>query len=152
MKSITISAYEAWINKEGKAMPGCKPYEVDFYTEMFRIRDGHYKPVIDACRAITNKEERNKFKCEKLPSLSISAVCKNWRKLENVDHHTGLLNLDIDYAGNEHIENWEELRDIIFQRPLVVCAFLSASGKGLSFVVKIDPAEHKDVFFSIVDE
>lgn len=152
LKFIRISAYRAWVRKDGEAMPGCKPYDTDFYSEMKRIQDGTYKPIIDECRAIKDKKARDKFKCEKLPSLTLSAVCRDWRKTENIIEYTNLLNLDIDQTGNEHVKDWGELRDIIFNQPAVVAAFLSASGQGISFVVKIDHLKHKDTFFSIVDE
>lgn len=150
--NIPISAYRAWVKKDGTAMPGCRPFDTDFYTEMYRIKNGDYKDIIDECRQLPDKAARSRFKCEKLRSLTISAICKDWRKTENMVKHTGLLNLDIDKEGNEWVQDWGQLRDDIFMRKDVVAAFLSASGEGVSFVVKIDPLKHKDTFFSIVDE
>lgn len=144
---IKISGYSAW-----QGRPGCKPYDTDFYTEMNRIRDGYYKPIVDKYRSITNNEERQQYKIDKLPSLTISAVCKMWRKKENVVNHTGLLNLDIDAKSNKHITDWQAVRDQIFNIKKVVACFLSVSGEGVTFVVKINPDKHKDTFFSIVDE
>lgn len=143
---IPISAYKAHKNK-----PGCKPYDTDFYSEMNRIKDGYYKVIIDKYRSIKDSEEKKRYKINELPSLTISSVCKVWRKLENVVNHTGLLNLDIDKKSNEHIEDWGALRDQIFAMSGVVASFLSVSGEGVTFVVKIKPEQHKDAFFSIVD-
>lgn len=144
---IKISAYKAW-----KGKPGCKPYDTDFYTEMQRIKDGYYKDIATRYRSITDKDQKYQYKVSELPSISISAVCKNWRNLENVVHHTGLLNLDIDKKSNEHIQDWGALRDQIFGLKGVVASFLSVSGEGVTFVIKIHPDQHKDVFFSVVDE
>lgn len=143
---IKISAYKAWKNK-----PGCKPYDTDFYTEMDRIRTGYYKIIADKYRSIVDPEEKKRYKVNELPSISISAVCKDWRKTENVVNHTGLLNLDIDKKSNQHIEDWPAVRDQIFGMRGVVSSFLSVSGEGVTFVVKIKPELHKDSFFSIVD-
>lgn len=143
---IKISAYRAW-----KGKPGCKPYDTDFYTEMNRIKDGYYKEIAKKYRSITDKEQRYQYKINELPSITISAVCKNWRNLENVVNHSGLLNLDIDKKSNEHIEDWGQLRDQIFGMRGVVASFLSVSGQGVTFVVKVHPEQHKDSFFSIVD-
>lgn len=143
---IKISAYKAWKNK-----PGCKPYDTDFYTEMQRIKDGYYKVIADKYRSITDSEQKKNYKINELPSLSISAVCKVWRKTENVVSHTGLLNLDIDKKSNQHISDWGAVRDQIFGMKNVVASFLSVSGEGVTFVVKINPDHHKDAFFSIVD-
>lgn len=144
---IKISAYRAW-----KDRPGCKPYDTDFYTEMEAIRDGKYKDVAQRCREIKDDEERKKYKVSYLPSLTISAVCKIWRKLDNVVAHTGLLNIDIDQKSNSHIKDWEALRDQLFKLNGVLVAFVSVSGNGVTFVVRVRPEQHKDTFFSIVDE
>src|SRR5882672_5725885 len=144
---IKISAYKAW-----KGKPGCKPYDTDFYGEMLKIKEGFYKPIVEKYRSITNAEDKAAYKINELPSLSISAVCKIWRKKENVVNHSGLLNLDIDSKSNQHVTDWPGLRDQIFNLKKVVASFLSVSGHGVTFVVKIDPERHKDTFFSIVDE
>lgn len=144
--TIKISAYKAW-----KGKPGCKPYDTDFYTEMNRIKEGYYKQVAQTYRSIADSEQKKRYKIDQLPALSISAVCKNWRKLENVVEHTGLLNLDIDKKSNQHIEDWGALRDQIFGMKGVVASFLSVSGEGVTFVVRIKPEQHRDSFFSIVD-
>jgi hypothetical protein len=144
---IKISAYKAWKNR-----PGCKPYDTDFYSEMERIKNGAYKDVVDKCREITDEEERKKYKVSYLPSLTISAVCRQWRKLENVVSHTGLLNIDIDAKSNPHITDFEQLRDQLFELNGVVACFLSVSGRGVTFVVRVNPEQHKDTFYSIVDE
>lgn len=143
---IKISAYKAW-----KGKPGCKPYDTDFYTEMERIKSGFYREVAEQYRSLPDGDIKRNFKIDNLPSLTISAVCKNWRKSENVLNHSGLLNLDIDKKSNQHITDWGLLRDQIFGLHGVVASFLSVSGEGVTFVVKINPDHHKDAFFSIVD-
>lgn len=143
---IKISAYKAWKNR-----PGCKPYDTDFYTEMLRIKEGYYKEIADKYRSLPEGDEKRNFKIDNLPSLTISAVCHNWRKSENVVAHTGLLNLDIDKKSNQHITDWGLLRDQIFGMRGVVASLLSVSGEGVTFVVKVHPDKHKDSFFSIVD-
>ncbi len=143
---IKISAYKAW-----KGKPGCVPYDTDFYSEMRRIGDGSYADIVRKYRSIADRDERLRYKIDQLPSLTISALCHHWRKLENVVSHSGLLNLDIDKKSNQHITDWPALRDQIFEMPGVVCSFLSVSGEGVTFVVRIAPEQHKDAFFSIVD-
>lgn len=133
-------------------VPGCIPYMTDFYTEMERIRDGYYKVLIEHLRSIEDHDAKKEFKSGFLPSLTISCVCKNWRKLENMVNHSGLLNIDIDTKGNEHVTDWGAVRDELFTRAKdIVAAFLSASGNGVTFVVRIDPELHLDSFNSIAD-
>lgn len=146
---IIISSYTPHTNKEGVLHPGCIPFNTSFETEMARIKAGYYKELIDKCRLIEDHKERNEFKAKYLPSLTISAICKDWRKEANVISHTGLLTFDIDKDHNPQITDWPKLRDEIFNSEKVVCSFLSASGNGLAFVIKIIPAHHKDVFYTI---
>src|ERR1051326_2104615 len=94
---IPISGYRpAFSKKRGEFVPGCIPYATDFYTEMERIRDGHYRAVVEQCRGIEDKKQRSAFKAQNLPSITISAVCRDWRKTGNVVNHSGLMNVDID--------------------------------------------------------
>lgn len=146
---VTISSYKPHTNREGVLHPGCIPFDTEFETEMDRIKNGYYASLIEQCRLISDHKERNDFKAKYLPSLTISAICKDWRNEKNVVQHTGFITFDIDKDHNPQIEDWGKLRDEIFISPKVVCAFLSASGNGLAFIVKILPAHHKDVFYSI---
>lgn len=147
--AIKISSYKHYQNKAGIINPGCFPFDTFFETEMQRIKTGYYADLITRCRAIQDHKERNLFKAQYLPSLTISAVCKDWRNEANVISHTGLLTFDVDQDHNPGVSDWPKLRDEIFNSEKVVCCFLSASGKGLAFVVKVIPAQHKDVFFSV---
>jgi hypothetical protein len=149
---IIISNYKPYTNKDGILHPGCIPFNTTFETEMQNIKDGIYKDLISQCRNILDHKERNNYKAKYLPSLTISAVCKDWRKEANVINHTGLICFDIDKDHNKNVEDWGKLRDQIFKSEKVVCCFLSASGQGLAFILKIIPSQHKDVFYSIEQE
>ena len=149
---IVISSYLPHTNKEGILHPGCIPFDTTFESEMQKIKDGYYADLIKQCREITDHKERNIFKAKYLPSLTVSAVCKDWRKEANVVNHTGLILFDIDKDHNPNIEDWGKLRDEIFKSDKVLCCFLSASFNGLAFVLKIIPGHHKDVFYSIERE
>jgi hypothetical protein len=149
---ITISSYLPHTNKQGILHPGCIPFDTTFEIEMERIKNGYYKELIAKCRAISDHKERNEFKAKYLPSLTISAICKDWRKEANVVQHTGLITFDIDSDHNPGVTDWPKLRDEIFKSEKVICSFLSASGNGLAFCLKIIPSQHKDVFHSIEQE
>ncbi|HEY1025330.1 MAG TPA: BT4734/BF3469 family protein, partial [Sphingobacteriaceae bacterium] len=139
------------MRKENRYAPGWKPMDTDFYTEMFAIRDGAYYDVVSEIRKETDPDKRQELKGRTLKAITISANVENHRKIENCKH-SGLLNIDIDPKENPEIDNWEELRDTLFEMPEVVACFLSVSGEGVTFVVKINPDKHKDVFNSIKDE
>jgi hypothetical protein len=151
--SIKISAYKPkYSNKNSSYVPGVVPYEVDFFDEMLAIKNGKYKEIVDVVRSIQDKKERDAYKIQHLPALTISALVKDYRSVDNVVNHSGLLNIDIDPKGNDNLKSvsdYEALRDTIAGMPAVICSFLSVSGMGLTFVVKINPDQHEDCFRSI---
>jgi hypothetical protein len=153
---IKISAYKPIYSKlKNKMVPGCIPYDADLYEELYAIKNGSHKAIINDLRQIKDKDQRSDFKARNLKALTISCICKEWRKRDNVVEHTGLLNIDIDQTGNEDLrtkEDFESLRDTIAGLPTVVASFLSASGLGVTFIVKIKPEEHKKAFDSIKGE
>lgn len=151
--SIKISAYKPkYSSKAGSYVPGVTPYQVDFFDEMLAIKNGKYKDIVEIVRGISDKKERDAYKIQHLPALTISALVNDYRSLDNIDSHSGLLNIDIDAKNNEKLKtqsDFEALRDTISGIPSVICAFLSVSGMGLTFVVKINPDQHEDCFRSI---
>jgi len=154
--NLKISAYKPkYSSKTEQMVPGVIPYEVDFFDEMLNIKNGKYKEIVNSVRSIEIKKDRDRFKIENLPALTISALVKDYRKTENIVKHSGLLNIDIDSKGNDHLNTTEDfiaLKKSISQIPAVICAFLSVSGEGLTFVVKINPEQHEDCFRSIENE
>lgn len=150
-KKITVSKFGSYFSKQkNKVVPGGKPSDADFYSEMVKIKNGDYLQIIEQLKSIKDPDEQKKFKESKLPSFCISCRIKDWRKEENIISHSGLLNIDIDGEQNLHIEDWHEMRDrICDQLPTIVSCFLSARGNGLSFVVKINPSKHRETYSSI---
>jgi hypothetical protein len=147
MSNISISLFKP--GRTGK--PGLKPYPTDFYSEMTKIKDGTHYPVIKELREIKDDLEKRAFKAAKLEAFTISAHVDGKREIKNATP-SGLLAIDLDPKGNPTITDWGAVRDLIFEMPEVVAAFLSASGQGVAYVVKINPAKFKDVFYSIKDE
>lgn len=146
---IQLSGYTPFKNGSGRWVPGAKPEDTDFYKEMLHIGAGTYQPVIDTLRGIDDKDERTQFKASSLYAFTISGRFHTWRKKENLIEHTNLLNIDIDAGANPNVTDWGQLRDLISKQNFIVSAFLSASGAGLSFVVRVLPEEHHDCFLCI---
>jgi hypothetical protein len=148
---ISISKFGSYFSKaKNKVVPGGKPSDTDFYTEMLNIKQGYYRSIIDELKSIKGPDEQKRFKESKLPSFSISCRCKDWRKEENIISHSGLLNIDVDGEQNLHIDDWNEMRDRLSEQlPTIVSCFISARGNGLSFVVKIKPDKHRETYNSV---
>ncbi len=147
MSEIKISLFKP--SRSGKT--GVKPFETDFYSEMSKIKDGTHWPVIKKLREITDPLQKREYKVKNLEGFTISALCPTYREIKGAIP-SGLLCIDIDPGKNPKIEDWGGVRDMIFSMPEVVASFLSASGNGVAFVVKINPKKFKDVFYSIKDE
>lgn len=150
MSDIKISLFKPSKTKEGYK-PGTKPHVTDFYTEMNKIKNGTHYPVISKLREMTDPDQKRLYKAAKLEAFTISALCPDRREIKGAIP-SGLLAIDLDPGKNPTITDWAEVRDMIFSLPEVVASFLSASGNGVAFVVKINPKKLKDVFYSIKDE
>ncbi|MCG8328654.1 MAG: tyrosine-type recombinase/integrase [Chitinophagales bacterium] len=90
-----------------------------------------YADQIKALRSIADKGKRDKIKSS-LPAITISGSFYPIRKEEHLVKHSGLLCIDIDPKGNEHIMNFPMLKEELFKIQNVAYAGLSASGKGFS--------------------
>ncbi len=150
-EKIVISRLLPYTNKKGETNAGCVPVDSDFYTEMYDIKSGKYRGIVEETRAIKNKGDRSAFKQSKLPSLSISGRFRKWRSTENLVQHSGLLNIDIDSDTNLHIQDWSALRDDISKIQFVVACWLSVSSRGVTLVIRIKPNRHKETFYYMAD-
>ncbi len=78
--------------------------------------------------SINIKAERDKLKAE-LPAITPSGIF-TYRAMKNLVKHTGFIQFDIDKKGNEHIENYNELKTLISNISNVAYCGLSVSGTG----------------------
>ena len=116
------------------------------------IRSGTWADEVATVRAAVAagkpKKELQKLKAEILPAFTVAGTFKPPRKNDNLAHHSGLLQLDVD--GLPDTAAAERMRDAFAQEPYVVAAFLSPGGLGCKAVARIDPpaddAEHKRAF------
>ncbi len=104
-----------------------------------RIRTGHYQDLILPLRAIQDKEQRTKAK-ERLPYVTISGRF-SYRNTAGLIEHSGLIALDFD-----DLVNRDAFRDLMRNDPHVYACFISASGRGVCVVIKINPENHADSF------
>lgn len=101
-----------------------------------------YKSQVDHIRLMEDKKDRDEAKA-KLPSITPSGTFK-YRKEDGLIKHSGLVQIDIDYKGNEHIDNFEDLRMEIGKLPYVAYAGYSCSGYGIWALIPIAyPEKHK---------
>ena len=82
-----------------------------------------------------------------LPLVTVGAVCRHGRKLNNVIHKTGWIALDIDAKDNQHLPSAESIRNEIAKIKNIAYAGLSTSGKGVWALVKVSNPEKQNQHF-----
>lgn len=118
------------------------PYHVSIDTVVSRLKDSKSKDIVLAIRKATSKEEKNKLK-KQLPCILFAGVFSR-RAIDGLKEHSGYLVLDMD-----DLDDVEKTKNEIKEIPYVVLAFVSPSGKGLKFVIKIPECtakEHSEYF------
>ena len=105
-----------------------------------------YADQIKALRRETEKASSDQLKAA-LPAITVSGVFDPVRKAENLIRHSGLICIDIDPKGNEHIVNYPNLKEQLFHIENVAYAGLSASGQGFFLIIPIAyPKRHTSHF------
>ncbi len=104
-----------------------------------RIQNGYYQDQILPLRKIKDKEERSLAK-QRLPYVTISGRFSH-RSNAGLIEHSGLIALDFD-----DLSNYSAFREMMRNDPYVYAAFMSASGRGVCVVIKINPENHIDSF------
>ena len=141
MKSVLDVQVSCFASYAGK-----HPKSVNLLTW---LTSDKYAAKIYELRTIQDKTARDKIKAT-LPAITISGVFDPVRKEENLVQHSGLICIDIDPKGNEHILNFTALKSQLFNIENVAYAGLSASGKGFFLIIPIaNPKRHKEHFRAI---
>ena len=116
--NVEVSCYKSYSSKEPKTI-----------NLLSWLSSEKYAKEVLELRAIENKAKRDEIKAG-LPAITVSGVFSPARKEEHLVKHSGLICLDIDRKGNEHIANFEDLKKQLFNIKNVAYAGLSVSGKG----------------------
>lgn len=118
------------------------PYVVPITKAIERIREGKSKDLIEKIRATKDKTKRDEIKKE-LPCILFNGEFSQ-RSKGGLKEHSGLLVFDLD-----DLDDVEKTKEDIKEIPFVVCCFVSPSGKGLKFVIRIPKCtakEHEQYF------
>ena len=102
----------------------------------------NFKDEVDKVRAAKTKEEKTEIK-KTLHAITFSGHF-SYRASDKLIKHSEFICMDID-----DVEDLDELRQIVNNDPYTYASFTSCSGKGLAFLVKIDPQKHLDSFLAI---
>lgn len=99
-----------------------------------------YKGITEKLRSIKDEKEKKAFKKSNFDSLCVSGLFS--RKADDcLLQHSGLLGIDIDHIGEEHVEEVKQefIHDPTLSQDFELeLAFRSPSGDGLKMIVQID--------------
>lgn len=118
------------------------PIEWDLFQYLEDTRDGMWEDIVLQCRAISNKEERDKFK-RTMPTTTLSGYF-SYRSDDKIVEHSGIISIDLD-----HVQNVNSVRLNFQSDKYVLACFLSTSGDGLRVLFSIDPTMHRLAFKGI---
>lgn len=101
---------------------------------------------IERLRSMQTKEERAVIK-KSLPAACISGTFSPTRKTENLVKHSGFICVDIDRKDNQHIENWDDLKQELRKLKEIAYIGVSVSGNGYFVIIPLRyPHAHKKQF------
>ena len=106
------------------------PYYISIDTILSRLKESKSKDIVLQIRKSANKEERTILK-KKLPCILFGGKF-NRRSIDGLIEHSGLMVIDLD-----NIEDIVATKEYLTSIPYVLLSFVSPSGTGLKFVIKI---------------
>jgi hypothetical protein len=134
MKSVLdkpVSCYKSYTDPN--------PLDISLLTF---LNSRKYKEEIDFIRLLETKKDRDEKKAL-LPCITPSGTF-TYRNEKGMIKHSGLIQFDIDYKGNEHIDNFEDIVREVGKLPFIAYCGFSASGYGVWGLVPIAyPDKHK---------
>lgn len=118
--------------------------DIDLYQFYEFIQNGAWQDYVLPVRTIKEKKARNIAK-EKLPYVTISGKFKQ-RNNEGLEKHSGVIAIDLDNEDNPDIV---DRREELYADEYVSAGFISASGRGVCLIYRIEPSKHLEAFEAI---
>jgi len=112
--------------------------EIDEFLEGVKL--GRWQKAAQKILLSKSKEEKDRHK-KNTPGVTLSGWFEGKRSINTLRQHSGFICIDLD-----HVENLEECFQTLKNSEYTYALFRSISGKGLAWVVKIDPLKHREAF------
>ncbi len=130
-----ISFFTTIADKSPRSIPLERFYNI--------IKNKTHQKCIEKIRAATDKAQVSELK-KGLPAVTLSGVFKGGHKAEQLVERSGLMQIDFDGVGVEHV------KQTLMADPYTVMAFVSPGGKGVKGVVKYE-GDHLQAFNALRD-
>jgi hypothetical protein len=112
---------------------------------------GEWSDLIGKLRAETDEGRQQALK-RKLPCVTVSGIFEGGHHSDNMIRHSGLICLDFDGKDNPTLAGCADMvRDKLANDPFVNLVFVSARGKGVAAIVRIEPDRHGAAFDGLAD-
>lgn len=118
------------------------PVYEDIVIYLEKTRDGEWEDIVNRCRVLPTKEERDAYK-RTMPTTSLSGEFSS-RADTGIVAHNGFIAMDLD-----EVENLQSVKRTLENDKYVYSVFMSTSGTGLRALFKIEPDKHRDAFMGI---
>lgn len=109
------------------------------------IRDGTWQDLVLKCRTITDKEKRDNFKANHIPTVTMTGEFTAMRNDALVELN-GYIAMDFDDT-----ENPQELKERLTTDPYLKAVWISVSGKGVRPLFRIDPKRYEDSYYGLME-
>ncbi len=141
IKKIPHSREFSHFNHIGDKSP--KILTVETFITAIRLGEIYgrsYYGLIEKIRYTQEQSTRSKLK-KLLPAVTISSICNNGHRKEDIVKMTGYIQIDIDNLQNVNIT-----KDKLIKDPYIFIMFISPSGNGIKCILDIGDASISDVF------
>lgn len=118
------------------------PEILDLIDYLIDTGSGKWENIVNHCRNLKTKEERDKFK-KTMPTACLSGTF-SYRSDSNLVTHSEIIAMDHD-----EVENIASMKGQLKKDKNVFACFLSTSGQGLRTLFKIEPNKHREAFKGI---
>jgi hypothetical protein len=115
------------------------PEILDLIDYLSDTRDGKWEDIVNKCRNIKDKSERDAYKRE-MPTACLSGVF-TYRSDINLVTHSEIIAMDLD-----DVDDLNDLKNRLKKDRYTFSVFMSTGGRGLRWLCKIEPSKHTQAF------
>lgn len=119
--------------------------ELELDEILLDIKNGKWDKHFLGISSEPDKEKRQELK-KAVPCFTCSGIFPNERKDKDIKEHSGYIICDVD-----DVEDVNSVKRTLASDKYVYSCFVSISGRGVCFIVKIDGKKHQDAFDGLME-
>lgn len=141
-----------YLNKEISCFRNCfSPDDPKAVRLIDWLTSDKYADQVERIRQTSDKKKRDELK-RHLPAITPSGLFTR-RDEGSLVYHSGLIQIDIDQQDNQHVPNFDELKEQLTRLSNILYLGRSVSGRGYWGLIPISqPHRHKQHFEALKDD